>query len=336
MKPGELSNRGNGIVVIWSFGLPFLPGYASAERHGHPQLPRERPSVNVSVYREGKLDFYLLQEYQPGDVSWDEDGTWTFADCRFTSAVIGDDRVLEMSLDMPVPASTERFTATAKIVGHARTQGPGESSNPVHDWSPLAGPSRATVTAHHGAREWQISGRGYHDRNGGNVGMHAQGFERWLWGRLPFEGFERIYYLSWPHAGEPQFYGLDVLADGTTQHAPALEVALGPTGRSYTGPVYPKSFSLTANGRPWLDIQTRHVVDEGPFYMRFMVSGKAAGQTALGFGELVLPDAIDSDLMRPLVKMRVHHTARPNSMWLPLFTGPRDGRVSRLVSSWLG
>jgi len=29
-----LDARGDGLVVIWSFGLPFLPGYRSASRRG--------------------------------------------------------------------------------------------------------------------------------------------------------------------------------------------------------------------------------------------------------------------------------------------------------------
>ena len=38
-----------------------------------------------------------------------------------------------------------------------------------------------------------------------------------------------------------------------------------------------------------------------------------------------------SDLLRPLVRMRVHRAAGPNSMWLPLFSGDADGRLRRLL-----
>ena len=57
-----VDDRGNGATVIWSWGLPFLPGYASAARAGRPQLPIERPSVNVVVYQGGRERFYLLSE----------------------------------------------------------------------------------------------------------------------------------------------------------------------------------------------------------------------------------------------------------------------------------
>src|SRR5687768_10564437 len=65
-----VDERGNGLVCIWSFGLPFLPGYASASRRGTPQLPEERPSFNIAVYERGKLVCYLLQEYEPSEVEW--------------------------------------------------------------------------------------------------------------------------------------------------------------------------------------------------------------------------------------------------------------------------
>ena len=46
--------------------------------------------------------------------------------------------------------------------------------------------------------------------------------------------------------------------------------------------------------------------------------------------------AIDPDWMRWLVGMRVHHAGGANSFWLPLFSGPRDGRPGRVFSQLLG
>jgi hypothetical protein len=62
----------------------------------------------------------------------------------------------------------------------------------------------------------------------------------------------------------------------------------------------------------------------------------AAGELALGWSELCRPDRVDLAPHRPFVKMRVHRAAGPNSIWLPLFTGPRSGRVSRLVRQLIG
>jgi hypothetical protein len=60
-----VDEQGRGATLIWSWGLPFLPGYAKAARAGHPQLPIERPSVNLVVYEGGREIFYLLSELPP-------------------------------------------------------------------------------------------------------------------------------------------------------------------------------------------------------------------------------------------------------------------------------
>ena len=45
---------------------------------------------------------------------------------------------------------------------------------------------------------------------------------------------------------------------------------------------------------------------------------------------------IDLDWQRPLVRMRVQRADGRNSMWLPLFTGPKPGRVQRLLRQFVG
>jgi hypothetical protein len=50
-----------------------------------------------------------------------------------------------------------------------------------------------------------------------------------------------------------------------------------------------------------------------------------------GVGEAIIPDRVDHPLHRPFVRMRVHNLDGPNSMWLPLFSGPGRGRLRRLL-----
>ena len=82
-----------------------------------------------------------------------------------------------------------------------------------------------------------------------------------------------------------------------------------------------------------LCIDGRQVVDSGPFYMRFITRGSVdGGEEATGIGELIRPDRVDLGRHRPLVRMRVHDVREgDNSMWLPLFTGPKRGRIRRLM-----
>lgn len=329
-----LNENGDGAVLIWSWGLPFLPGYASADRRGQAQTPRSRPSFNIAIYKGGQPDFYLLQEFEEGDAHWDGQNEWTFGRSRFQSKVVDGRRIVDVSLDCDVPGEL-RLTGTFSLEGVARKEGSNEVVDRQHDWSPLVGPSTARLNASIGTRQFNIEGRGYHDRNGGEVPMHRLGIKNWLWGQVPLPDRERIYYLLWPQAGEAVVMGLDVFEDGRTEMFHDLDVELGPMRWSYTGSRFPVSLKIRRQGKLWLDIDHRDIVDEGPFYLRWQIIAKTLEHTARGIAEYVIPDAIDTDFMRPLVRMRVHHTRRDNSIWLPLFTGPAEGRVKRLVQTWV-
>ena len=73
------------------------------------------------------------------------------------------------------------------------------------------------------------------------------------------------------------------------------------------------------------------VLDNGPFYQRYLLRGRCGDDEGFGVGENLVPDRVDTDLLRPLVRMRVHRAGGPNSMWLPLFSGDSAGRWSRLL-----
>jgi hypothetical protein len=322
--------RGDGLVLIWSWGLPFLPGYADAARRGAPQLPGDRPSVNVVAYSRGVPTVYLLQEYAADEAEW-QGGVQRIGACTFALEVDGGRCTLDAALDCPVPGSPERLTGTVRIRGAARAP-TDTAAGGAHVWTPLTGPAEGTAALRVGGREVaRLSGRAYHDRNGGSVPLHALGIERWMWGRFPFEGREAVYYLLWPRGGgAPECLGVRVDAGGRTEEV-RLEVELGPERRSYAGLRWPERIVLRAGGRPWLEVRHRALADVGPFYLRLLSEGTMDGESAVGWGELCVPDRVDLPVHRPFVKMRVHRVGAPNSVWLPLFTGPRERRVGRLL-----
>jgi hypothetical protein len=84
------------------------------------------------------------------------------------------------------------------------------------------------------------------------------------------------------------------------------------------------------DGRP-VEVEVRALLDDGPFYQRYLLAGRCEGEHGRGVGENVVPGRVDGDVLRPLVSMRVHRVDGPNSMWLPLFCGDRAGRWSRLL-----
>lgn len=334
---------GDGVVLIWSYGLPFLPGYAAAARRGAPQLPAERPSVNLVVYRAGAPVFYLLQEHPANSAPVGDDLTreQRLAGCRFTRRAEGGRLVLEAVLDCAVPGMDERLTGTIRVDGVARTSADGGApADAPHVWTPLTGPATGDVSLDLGGRPLaHLRGRAYHDRNGGHVPLHELGIDRWMWGRIPLAERERIYYLLWPEGAspgaDPLALGVEVGADGVTQQVP-LSVELGPSRRALAGLRWPERLMLHDRGQPWLQVRHRALADDGPFYLRLLSEGVADdGERATGWSEIVHPDRVDSNVLRPLVRMKVHRVEGRNSFWLPLFTGPREGRVGRLLRGFV-
>ncbi|HSC89641.1 MAG TPA: hypothetical protein VLC09_20300, partial [Polyangiaceae bacterium] len=74
----------------------------------------------------------------------------------------------------------------------------------------------------------------------------------------------------------------------------------------------------------------RQLVDDGPFYQRFLLEVESSLGAGHGVFEVVAPARVDLPHQRPFVSMRIHRTGRSNSVWLPLFSGPREGRWGRL------
>lgn len=326
--------NGDGLVLIWSFGLPFLPGYLSAARGQAPQRPGARPSLNLVLYEGGRESFYLLQEYPEQDTEWQGD-TWRFGKSEIRLRTEGDERHLDVSLDCPLPRSPGR------LQGHIHLSGPiprfdtGTEFSPQadHHWSPVTGPGRLQADLRIDGEAHHRSGPAYHDRNGGSAPLDQLGILQWTWGRWVGPSGTRIYYVLWPEDPEatPTAWGLDITPDGAATLHPDLQLSMGPAQRALYGMPHHPELILCLDGQLWLQVQTQQVLDDGPFYLRTLVTNPQAGEP--GLGEWVAPRRIDRNWQRPFVRMRVHHTAGDNSVWLPLFSGPSQGRLRRLVGS---
>jgi hypothetical protein len=338
-----VDETGDGVVVIWSFGLPFLPGYAEAARRGQAPAARQRPSLNVAVYRDWELDCYLLQEYEPEEVDWEADeGCWRFGNSRMFRAENGGERRVTVELDCPVPGSDDRLIGTVEAdgVGLAegearRTDGAGEA----HQWAPIAVGGRGRMDLRFGSQRYRVEGRAYHDSNSGTVPLHELGIRQWVWGRIPLHDRELIYYALWSDEDRQEAserFILDVAADGRVRQIDGVEVELRGKRLNIGGIRWWKRARLTPpsdSGLPVLEVEHRGVVDSGPFYMRYMTDIRAGDQRSVGFSELIRPHRVDMDRHRFFVQMRVDDrgAGRSNSSWLPLFTGPKRGRLERLV-----
>jgi carotenoid 1,2-hydratase len=340
---------GDGLVLIWSFGLPFLPGYAQAARSGRPQRPVDRPSVYLVLYRRGHPEFYLLQEYTASEAAYESlaasgaDGEVRIGRSRFHSRLAAGRRTLLAELDCHLPGTAERLIGTVHIDGVARRADdagatPGTTDpavEPPHLWTPLTGPARGEAELRFGdERPRRLAGRAYHDRNGGTAALHELGIDHWMWGRLPFEDREVIYYLLWPHsdAESPRCVGIEIDGAGRERRIEGLRVERIGERRTLGGMPWAQRLRLWHGRECWLDVHHRALADSGPFYLRFLSAGSRPGAApVVGWGELCYPERVDLPIHRPFVRMKVHRPTGGGSLWVPLFSGPRRGRVRRLL-----
>ncbi|MEO1228604.1 MAG: hypothetical protein AAFZ18_06845 [Myxococcota bacterium] len=322
--------NGNGAVVIWSWGLPFLPGYLSGARAGDGDPARARPSLNLAVYRNRKRAFYLLQEYLPEAASMDGAGNFHFGDTRMSRPQ--EDRV-RIDFDAEVPGSGARLQGTLEVEGPpAHLAGSTPSADLAHRWTPVLGPSRAKGVLTVGSERFEIDGPAYHDRNEGTHRFDDLGIDHWSWGRLVTPERTAIWYLCYAKDGPPVAWGAELLADGAVR-VQEMEAILEAPRKGAFGLRTWRRVELREAGssEPWLEAEVGARVDDGPFYARTVVNVVAGSQRGMGLAEWIVPDRIDLGRHRPLVRMAVHDLRGSNSFWLPLFSGPSRGRMARLL-----
>lgn len=318
-----VDSEGNGCVLIWSFGLPFLPGRESRARSGDPQLPRARPSLNVAIYRRSRPALYLLQEIDPSSASWDpETGSVRLGDSTMQTSLSEGERDLQMRIDCRLP-QRQRLTGSVSLRGPACRLDRDLGQDPQHQWSPLC-------TAAVGEASFQLDGdpflsvrgRGYHDRNGSTAPLDALGIKHWIWGRSPCGDRERIWYVLWPHRGEVQAWGFEVHPEGRIEPVDGLAVRCVGRRIGVFGMPWHRRVELTSEGRPWLSVNHAHTVDLGFFYGRWIAHTLGPhGERGVGIAEAVRPGRVDRSWNRWLVGMAVHRAHAPNSPFLPLFAG---------------
>ncbi|MFM9034551.1 MAG: hypothetical protein ACKOQ4_09730 [Mycobacterium sp.] len=338
-----VDDRGRGATLIWSWGLPFLPGYAGAARAGRPQLPVDRPSVNLVVYEDGRERFYLLSELAREDCVWGEDGrSWKLGDCSFAwtdapgAAGTAPTRTLQASLDLALPTGG-RATGRLWLSGPLRRDAPGAVPDPgsTHRWTPMMAAGRGGLELTTPAGTLSLDGRGYHDRNCADRALHDLGIRNWWWGRLALPGRDLIFYRLMPSESGSAARDLvvEIAADGSCRVREDAGLQIGRLRRSSWGLRWPTSATFPdPDGKP-VHVDVEALLDNGPFYQRYLLRGRCGDEQGYGMGENLVPDRVDADLLRPLVRMRVHRTAGPNSMWLPLFSGDAEGRWARLLGS---
>ena len=320
-----LDETKSGLVLIWSYGLPFLPQASRAPK------AKELPSLNIALYENGRPTFYLLQTYEQERALYSRRG-WRFGDTRIARTYRDGKQRLDIDLSCEVPRGPDPLQGQLAVVGPLAQLDPtDQDGGGVHRWSPLMGPAVVKGALRCGQRRWEISAPAYHDHNTSSAPLGGLNIDRWTWGRVVTRDRTLIYYAVWPKRGAPIVYGLRINADGRCERWQEPQLELMRSARALYGVRYASHLELHEQGRRVMSARTERIVDNGPFYLRTIERFELDGEEHFGIAEWVRPDRVHSGLFRPFVNMRVHTSQGPNSMLLPLFTGPEQGRFQRLV-----
>lgn len=326
-----VDEMGDGMVLVWSFGLPFLPGARLRPR------PVDRPALSVAVYRGGRADFYLLQQLAGTDVAMSE-GWWQFGDSTIALTEHHGARRLVAKLDMPVPATRARLVGEVEAHGQGCRLSRTTCGDSRHGWSPLMTAARGTAEIVWGNTTGDaiaLDGRSYLDSNASTVALDELGIDDWLWGRVGLGARELVYYVVRPeHDGEPETsMVLLVEPSGETRLVADAELSFGARRRGLYGLSHDRTLRVRA---PDLDVlvEAEALVEDGPFYLRSLIRARSekSGESGHGVAERVVPKLVDVPWQRPFVRMRRHVVGGDNSIWLPLFSGKKAGRLGRLVA----
>jgi hypothetical protein len=318
-----VDDRGDAAVLLWSFGLPFLPGSRAGDR------PLDRPALSLAVYEGRRPRFYALVANDPARCAWDGAGSWTMDASTITARATEGRIELRADLRLPIPGASEA-TGVLEIEGPLR-HGAGEERGSIHSWEPVTlGGTTGSLSLRAGERTWQLSGRAYHDRNGGTVPLHEQGIREWRWGRVSLRGRDLVFYTLTEGDGSvvPRLWEADERGRMREHRVEAFETT-APHWVPFA-PAVPTWLEIrSALGT--LRVRQSAAVDRGPFYVRSLVEGTIGDEVGRGVAEHVVVDALDRPMHRPFVDMCIQHTRGRNSIWLPLFVGPRHDRLERLL-----
>ncbi len=324
-------SEGSGCVIVWSFGLPFLPGSRKCTS------ALSRPAVHFALYEKGRPSIYLLQEYAAHEANIDiQTGSGHIGDSHFSLTQIHSETRLLIELNQPIPHSRHRLNATLEVSGPTVLLGTSEET-PPHVWMPQSTWAQGSLSWSSGDRKGTLKGQAYVDANLSEQALHEQPIESWRWGRVSFPDRSVTYYDILGIDGS-RTHTVAVQDKGSFQLEDArLTFEDDQTGRY--GLTSPRKILIELADEK-IEVNLTHVVDDGPFYQRFLLEGRIFGvahqgpdQTGHGIAEVVLPQKIDLPWQRPFVRMRTHQVDGRNSAWLPLFSGHHDARWGRLLRS---
>lgn len=353
-----------GLVAIWFCGMPFSPDYNShIDRHRrHPESvpppdPCDYGAFSFALYHRGRTIAYSLVEYDADDFAASTAhpevrtgrNRFTYDSDTATYRLVVDVPLTEVTTGIPV-ALGRRLTGSFAFQNRTpnwlsdadadRLNRPGRASA-THTWN-LVAPvcavrGAATLFAPDGETEREVAftGRGYHDHNFDTEPM-SRAINRWHWGRCWTGDRMLVYYATEPFRGAGAPFNCGILFDDAEPRVVTdrLDVTFPSQRRNWLALKYPDCLRLrlpedAGEAGEWV-VRKRHMVDSGPFYVRFLSELDGSSGAAHGVSETLDGTRLRPRFLRPMINTRIHRPeSRRRALPAPL------ARLSRTALAWL-
>jgi carotenoid 1,2-hydratase len=304
------------MVIIFYQGNPFSGKYIEGS---HSKDPEQYPAISISVYKQGKAEYYSFLEFPASKFLWDEEEEihCSIGGCAFHRTVLADTVEYELNLNQTLD-SGHSISGKLKFIGDRtkRTLIQSESPTDKHAWNLLLPRSKVvgsvkiagkTDTYHIG-----FHGNGYHDHNIGFEPM-SKSFKDWYWGRVHFKDYTLIYYIMNGHKDKQHQAWL--ISNDNQEIAGHLDVIeLSKHKKNWLGLESYRDIKLSGV-LGTVQIRQNSIIDNGPFYQRFFaeaefndVNGK---EIKTGISEYIHPKRIEEKSYWWMVRMRLRYLREP-------------------------
>ncbi len=308
------------IILIFYQGNPFSTYYIKGK---YSKKSEEYPALSISVYKNGKTEYYSFLEYPKSEFVYDqtEDFNLSIGGCSITRKVLSDSVEYTLSLDQTLE-SGHKIHGELTFFGSKISKSliDKSSKHDLHYWNLLQPKSKVigSLNIYGKTDSYQIGfhGNGYHDHNVGHELM-SESFKDWYWGRFHFSKYTIVYYIMNGYNQE-QHQAWLISNDEHSVVGFFNDFALFDKKKNILGLESFREIKLTGLLGD-VHIFNKNVVDNGPFYQRYLSEAQftdvSGTSTQIGFSEYINPIRIENEKYWWMVKMRLRYL-REKAHWV--------------------
>jgi carotenoid 1,2-hydratase len=308
-------------VIIFYEGNPFSERYIDAqkaERNGVLNRAESYPALSISVYKYGKPVYYGFEEFKKGDADYRVNEVYGKAGKSFFSGKKTQNKMIyHLDLNQLLPGGDSIVAQLTFSSDYAFADFPADdqSDSKRHTWNlvqPVAEVEGKIEISSESTKKVNFRGSGYHDHNLGMEPM-KNSFENWYWGRFHFHNFTLVYYImNMQNSVLKKAWIINEYSKITSLQD---EINLIDFGYNVFGLKSARQIEIKGE-RKEIYIQQAGIVDNGPFYQRFLSRAVMHNDEditqAHGITEYIEPKRIYRKIFRPLVNMRISYPDKSN------------------------